>query len=321
MAFWVSLVLVFGVGVAIQRGNTCTVVAFDDLIHRRSAHRVVAIVYCWLLVAGGLTLLHLSTGFVPVAHLFPVTIWSAVGGALLGLGAVINGACTTGTIARVGSGEYAFLMTIAGFFLGCLAAPHVFGHRATAHVPMAPVTTSLNHPVLALAGLAVVLVMTIRRWVFGGHESVREFLRSAWDPRTATLVIAVLFVALVQIFGAWSYTDLLGEISMGMTAESAQRLLFVAAILGGAILAGRSLRGPKPIGPLAPRVLRCGIGGFIMGGGFSLAPGAFEGMTLFAQPLLLPYAWVAMGTSYVVIMAGLLYLRSGLGGWIKTRRG
>ena len=41
-AFWIALVLVFVVGMAIQRGNTCTVVAFDDVIHRRvfdPAHR------------------------------------------------------------------------------------------------------------------------------------------------------------------------------------------------------------------------------------------------------------------------------------------
>ena len=32
--------LVFGIGISIQRGNTCTVVAIDDLIHRRSWHSV-----------------------------------------------------------------------------------------------------------------------------------------------------------------------------------------------------------------------------------------------------------------------------------------
>lgn len=321
MAFWISLLLVFAVGVAIQRGNTCTVVAIDDLIHRRSPYRAVAILYCWLVVAGGLALLKISTGFIPAAHLFPVTVWSVAGGALLGVGAVVNGACTTGTIARIGSGEYAFAVTIAGFFLGCLLGPHLFGWAAATHVASTPQTTSLDHPVTAVLGLTFVVAVTVRRWVTGGHESLREFLRSAWDPRTATVIIAVLFVALVQIYGAWSYTDLLGDISKGMTIQSAQRLAFLAVILAGAILGGRSLRGAKLIGPLAPRVLRCGIGGFIMGAGFSIAPGAFDGLTLYAQPLLLPFAWVAMGTSYVAITAGILYLRSGFGASIKSRRG
>ena len=57
----ISLVLVFVIGVAIQRGNTCTVVAFDDVVHRRSWDRLLAIVYAWFWVAGGLALLALAT--------------------------------------------------------------------------------------------------------------------------------------------------------------------------------------------------------------------------------------------------------------------
>lgn len=321
MAFAMSLLLVFVVGVAIQRGNTCTVVAFDDLLHRRSATRLVSIAYCWLLVAGGLALLHIITGFTPNAHVFPVTAWSIAGGALLGIGAVTNGACTTGTIARIGSGDYAFLVTIVGFFLGCLAAPRLFGRTAVTHVGSAPTMTSLDHPVVAVLGLTFVVAVTVWRWVTGRHETVREFLHSAWDPRTANFVIAAMFVALVQIAGAWSYTDMLGEISHGMTDAWMKQSAFLAALLGGAVLAGRSQQGPRLIGPLAPRVVRCGVGGFIMGAGFSVAPGAFDGLTLFAQPLLLGFAWVVMAASYLAIVLGVSYLRSGLGAWITARRG
>ena len=320
-AFWISLPLVFGVGVAIQRGNTCTVVAFDDLVHRRSRTRLIAIAYCWLLVAGGLTLLMLSTGYHPVEHLFPVTGWSVAGGVLLGAGAVTNGACSTGTIARIGSGEYTFGLTIVGFFLGCLVAPHLFGRAATTHLATAPSATSLDHPLLTLLGLAFVLTMIGRRLIIGPHESVGDFLRSAWDPRTATLIIAVLFVTLVQVFGAWSYTDLLGDLARGTHPEAGAQLVFLAALLAGAILGGRSQRGPRQIGPLAPRVLRCTIGGFVMGTGFAVAPGAFEGLTLFGQPLLLPFAWVVMGASYIAILLGIGYLRSGSGARIAARRG
>lgn len=58
-----------------------------------------------------------------------------------------------------------------------------------------------------------------------------------------------------------------------------------------------------------------------MGLGFSLAPGAFDGMTLLGQPLLLPFAWVVMCASYLTVVLGVLYLRSGFGSWITTRRG
>lgn len=81
------------------------------------------------------------------------------------------------------------------------------------------------------------------------------------------------------------------------------------------------LQGTRLIGPLKPRMIRCTLGGIAMGLGFSLAPGAFDGMTLLGQPLLLPFAWVVMGASYATVILGVLYLRSGLGSWVRTRRG
>jgi hypothetical protein len=44
-------------------------------------------------------------------------------------------------------------------------------------------------------------------------------------------------------------------------------------------------------------------------------------MTLLGQPLLLPFAWVVMGASCLTVVLGVLYLRSGFGSWITTRRG
>ena len=72
LALAVTVVLVFLIGVAIQRGNTCTVVAFDDLVHRRSWHRLESIVFIWFLIAGGLTLMERATGHDPVPALVPM---------------------------------------------------------------------------------------------------------------------------------------------------------------------------------------------------------------------------------------------------------
>ncbi len=317
----ISLALVFVMGVAIQRGNTCTVVALDDVVHRRSWDRLLAIVYTWFWVAGGLALLALATGVRSTAQVVPITLWSVLGGLLLGVGAVVNGACTTGAIARIGSGEYAFGLTLLGFYLGCVIAPHLFGRLTTAHIRSTPAATSVDYPVLALIGLGVVAALTVHRLVSGPHESVRDFLQHAWDPRTATFIIALLFVALVQLFGPWAYTDLLGDISRGVDDPAAQRVALLVALLAGAVVAGRSMKGAKLIGPLAPRVIRCFAGGVIMGTGFAVAPGAFDGLTLYGQPLLLPFAWAVMGAAYVSILLGVLYLRSGWGARIKALRG
>jgi uncharacterized membrane protein YedE/YeeE len=319
-AILITAVLVFVMGMAIQRGNTCTVVAIDDLMHRRSWHRVQAIAYIWFLVAGGLALTQLVTGHNPEPALVPVATWSVLGGLLLGLGAVINGACSTGTIARIGSGEFAYVATIVGFFAGCVLSPHLFGRLASDHPRAAPLFTSLDYPFLAIAGMSVVLALTLRRLVTGPHESFGDFLRSAWDPRTATLIIAVLFVAAVQIAGPWSYTDMLGDLARGHTRHLPERTLLFVALLSGAVVAGRAMRGARLVGPLKGRAVRCAVGGLIMGFGFFIAPGAFEGDTLLGQPLLLGYSWVAMSAAYLSIVVGLTYLRSRAGRRISALR-
>jgi len=286
VALVITAGLVFLIGMAIQRGNTCTVVAIDDLVHRRSWHRIQAIAFIWFLVAGGLALSQLLTGRDPAPALVPVATWSVVGGLVLGTGAVINGACSTGTIAP--------------------------------RTP--PAFTSLDYPVLSIFGMTVVLALTLRRLTAGPHESVRDFLRSAWDPRTATLIIAVLFVVAVHLAGPWSYTDMLGDLARGHTAHLLERSVLFVALLSGAVAAGRSMRGTRLVGPLKPRALRCTVGGLIMGLGFSIAPGAFEGDTLLGQPLLLGYAWAAMTASYLAIVIGLLYLHSRAGRRIGSLR-
>ena len=167
----------------------------------------------------------------------------------------------------------------------------------------------------------MVVALTVRRLATHERESFRDFLHKAWDPRTALMVVAVLFVVVVQIYGAWAYTDLLGDVAKGADKKIVERSALFAALLAGAIVGGRMLQGTRLIGPLKPRMIRCTLGGIAMGLGFSLAPGAFDGMTLLGQPLLLPFAWVVMGASYATVILGVLYLRSGLGSWVRTRRG
>ena len=318
--FCISLVLAFVMGLAIQRGNACMVVAFDDLIYRRSAVRLSTIVSTWLMVPGGLALLYLMAGFTPAVKMFPVTAWSVVGGMLLGIGAVVAGACTGGVVARIGSGEYVFILTIVGLAAGCVLA-QAFGPAATINAATAPTTVVPHYPVFAIVGLVVVLAVNVRWLLKGRHEAWRDFLHNAWDPRIATIVIATVTLALVQIYGRhWGYAELLGDASRGALDDILGGLALFAALLIGAIVGGRTCTRAKLTGPLKGRAIRCFIGGLIMGIGFSLGPGSFSGLTFFGQPLLMPYAWVVMAAAYVTILLGLSYLRSRFGDWIKTRR-
>jgi toxin CptA len=223
-------------------------------------------------------------------------------------------------VARIGTGEYVFMLTIVGFAAGCLGA-QAFGPAATIHATVVPTTVSPHYPVLALIGLVIVLALNVRWLLKGRHEGWRDFLSNAWDPRTANIIIATVTLVLVQIYGRpWGYAELLGDASRRALDGIVGGLALFAALVIGAIVGGRTCTRAKLTGPLKGRAIRCFVGGLIMGIGFSVGPGSFSGLTFFGQPLLLPYAWVVMGAAYCAILLGLAYLRSTFGDWIKTRR-
>ena len=318
--FWLSLGIAFLMGAAMQRANACMVVAFDDLIYRRSATRILTVLSTWLMVPGFLALLALTTGFTPDLKLFPITVWSVVGGLLLGLGAVVTGACTGGVVARIGSGEFVFALTIVGFAAGCFLA-EAFGPAESIHAAAVPANVSQGHPVPALVVLLIVIALNVRGLVRRRHENWRAVLNGAWDPRAANIVLAAGALALLQIYGRPSgYPELVGAASRRALDGIVQGMALFVALLAGAVVAGRTCTRAKLSGPLKGRAIRCSLGGLIMGVGFSLGPGSFGGLTLLGQPLLLPYAWVVMSGAYVTILLGILYLRSRFGVWIKTRR-
>jgi hypothetical protein len=201
------------------------------------------------MVPGGLALLYLLSGFIPEVKLFPVTVWSVVGGMLHGIGAVVGGACTGGVVARIGSGEYVFVLSIVGFAAGCILA-RGFGPAATIHVAAAPTKLPPKYPVSALFALVVVLALNVYWLLKGRHQGWRDFVRNAWDPRTATIVIATATVALVKVYGRpWDYSDLLGDASRKALNGIVAGLALFAALLIGAIVGGRSCKGVQLTGP------------------------------------------------------------------------
>jgi toxin CptA len=310
MELAIAFVLVLALGLAIQRGNTCTVVAVDEIVHRKEPRVALAIAYSWLWVLGGLTVFSFFTGPDDGLKLINVSAWCLAGGLIMGVGAVVNGACTMGTIARIGSGQWAFLAALPGFMLGCIVATGVFGEDATTHVWKTASSTSLSYPWIGVAALVLVGGLTIRRWAKGNHESFRHAIRASWDPRTATAMIAVLFVILAHVHGPWAYTNLLGDLAHFTFEDVWGRLLLLAALLGGAILGGFTQTGPRQTGPLSPRLVRCFVGGILMGVGFALVAGSFDSLTLVGQPLFFPFAWVGMLSCYVGVTGGVVLLKA-----------
>ena len=176
---------------------------------------------------------------------YAVGLGTTVGGALLlGIGAFVNRACVFGAIARLGSGEWSYVATPLGFYLGCVSLPLFYSMPTPEKLAHgSPVLQASS--VVAFAFLALVTVRIVRA-VLTGHGGATlplRRLRAAaaahfWSPHAATIVIGITFVAMFLLVGAWAYTDVLAELARGMSSNLAGRILLLVALFGGAALGG-----------------------------------------------------------------------------------
>ena len=301
-------------GYAIQRGATCTVAAVDELLAKRKGRRLIAMGEASLWVAGGLALAKLFGALPQMPAAYPVTAWVFVGGALLGFGAWLNGACVFGAIARFGSGDPNYLATPIGFYLGCLTVGALFG--APAADPLAA-----ESPVLRASSVVVPLFLAFAAWriVPPLFDALRERSDPAraralagrvWAPHAATGVIGVTFVAILLLVGVWAYTDVLAQLARGSSMRLALGVLFLLALYVGALLGGWTAGRLRAMRPTAAGAAKCLAGGALMAWGTLLIPGSNDGLILIGMPLLRPYAWLAFATMCVTIAAALWLRRS-----------
>lgn len=299
-------------GYAIQRGATCTVAAMDEIVHHRRATRLAAIIEASIWTTGGLLLASLFGVLLMRPVSYAATSWTLLGGVLLGYGAYMNRACVFGAIARIGSGEWAYLMTPVGFFLGCwlIAASGMGGATPSGVASLIFDASWLLLPLfLAFA--------VWRLWQAGLAVRRRRFTAHIWSPHHATAVIGITFVIMLLTVGAWAYTDVLAEIAHGMASMVGSRFILLLALFAGALLGGWTAGLLSWHGPSVADLIRCLIGGMLVGGGSSLIPGGNDGLILIGLPLLLPYAWLAftaMCATIIAAMVGSKLMGSGLYG-------
>jgi len=306
LAFLLAALCAGVMGYAIQRGGTCTVAAVDELVSKRRWQRLAAMAEASLWVAGGLLLartLHLLPEM-PAAY--AVSGFTLLGGAMLGFGAWVNGACVFGAVARLGSGEWAYLATPPGFYAGCLSVGPLF-------MPAAARRLAEVSPVLQAPLGAALMFVAFALWRIGGalRGGLRpgELGRRVWSPHAATAVIGVTFLFSLLLAGAWAYTDVLAELARGMAHSLPARGALLLALLLGALWGGWTAGRLRATPPSAAKLLRCFVGGLVMGWGSLLIPGANDGLILIGMPLLRPYAWLAFTAMCLAIAAALLLSR------------
>ncbi|HSI61260.1 MAG TPA: YeeE/YedE thiosulfate transporter family protein [Ideonella sp.] len=305
LAFVIAALCAATMGFAIQRGATCTVAAVDEVISQHRATKLVALLEASLWVAGGLAVARQLQALAQAPGGYALTGWTVAGATLLGLGAFINRACVFGAIARLGSGEWAYVATPLGFYAGCLSVDALFAPPQ----PQALGETSVVLSAPAWFGGLVVALFALRLaspMLRLRHTPARELLgRQLWSPHSATSVIGLSFLAMLLLAGAWAYTDVLAELARGMAQGLAARAGLLACLFGGALLGGWTAGRFRATRPRAAALLRCFTGGLLMGWGSLLIPGSNDGLILVGMPLLRPYAWVAFATMCVVIASAL----------------
>jgi Sulphur transport len=306
LAFIAAALCAGAMGFAIQRGGTCTVAAVDEVIGKRRFKRLGAMAEASLWVAGGLVLaqsLHLLTK-APAGY--AVSVWTVVGGALLGLGAFVNGACVFGAIARLGSGEWAYAVTPVGFYAGCVSVVAVFAPPQAQPLneasPVLQASAWLALPFLVFAAWRLLRPVLAVRSV----ASAQNVASRVWSPHAATTVIGLAFFFMLLLVGSWAYTEALADLARDMAQSLAAKLALLLAMFVGALWGGWTAGRWRGTRASPAQWLRCFAGGVLMGWGSLLIPGANDGLILIGMPLLRPYAWLGFFSMCISIGAALL---------------
>ncbi|WP_208456933.1 YeeE/YedE thiosulfate transporter family protein [Lysobacter solisilvae (ex Woo and Kim 2020)] len=307
VSFAIGMVAIGLMGFANQRGPICTVGAIREIVTENRYVRFSALLEASLWVGGGLVLLN-GAGLLPqMPQGYVASAATIIGGALLGLGAFINGTCAVGTIARIGARHWAYLWTLVGFFLGSLAMAWLALPRRSDDGSILLVASAW-----LIAACGVLLTVRLLTHGRGLWRTRITPLRYVWSPHVATTILGLCFLIAFVTVGAWSYTDTLGGLARGMTSRLVPSLLLFLALFTGALIGGWTTDASGANLPKGAPARNCLLGGGLMGAGAALVPGGNDGLILIGMPLLWPYAWTAFASMCVTIYMATLFAHAKL---------
>jgi hypothetical protein len=153
----------------------------------------------------------------------PVGVSVVVGAFLFGVGMQVGGACASGTLFAVGSGQTAIVLTLGGFIGGSVLGAAVWGFF-TQDLPSLPAVdlaaSRLGYLGALLVSLAVmgVIVLATRRWERrrsappAGRppqaQGWARIVRGSWPLLVGAVLLAVLNAAtMLTKGGAWGVTS------------------------------------------------------------------------------------------------------------------
>lgn len=295
------LILTFAAGYAVQRGSTCAVAGVEQLVAQRRPERFLG-----FFMAGAVALAVMAAWSTLGYDVFSryrsasVLTLPIIGGAIFGCGALLNGACAFGTVARLGRGDAARLGTLAGILIGFVVA---------AKLEIRSPVTNLASPLLGLPAAWVLvgsLAIVGLIWIVAGRHPPSDANGKDWDPLSALFLIGLINGALLILSPGWPYTNLLmdlaGSTGMSLAWRGLMTLVFILGAVAGALNTGLF----RPHAGGIRRWARCLAAGMLMGVGATLVPGGNDTMLLVGLPLVLPsfiLAYAAMVATMALIIA------------------
>ncbi|WP_310473865.1 YeeE/YedE thiosulfate transporter family protein [Sandarakinorhabdus sp.] len=297
LAFLVAAVCAAVMGYAIQRGATCMVAAVDEVLTKRRADRFIGLAEAAVWVAGGVLAWAALGGQAMLPIGYPATLATVAGGLLLGFGALVTRACVFGAIAKFGSGDWVYVLTPIGFYIGCATIWPLLGKFPEKHVAS---------PLFEAQWLLVPFALFAAWRLFEALRAARAGALAAhiWTPHRATAVIGIVFVISLIAIGPWAYTYALLMLAQGKTTGILVKVMLLFSLFAGALLGGWTAGLLKRRMPTREAAIRCLGGGILMGWGSLLIPGGNDELLLVGLPLLQPYAWLAVASMAAAIALG-----------------
>lgn len=284
-------------GYAIQRGSTCMVAAVDELINKRRANRIMSLAEAAAWVTAAALLGQMLGKHVALPIGYPANLSTVAGGFLLGIGALVARACAFGAIARIGSGEWIYLLIPIGFFLGCVTIWPLIGHFPPMHIAS---------PLFEASWLLVPFAFFVFWRLIEAVRAARSAMLAAhvWHPHRATAVIGIAFAISLISIGPWAYTSALVAVAQGMHADEFYKVVLLVIMMAGALVGGRATGRLIWRAPTLEAAIRSLAGGALMGWGTLLIPGGNDELLLVGIPFLQPYAWLAVTSMALAIGIG-----------------
>jgi hypothetical protein len=194
------LFLGVGLGIVMHRSDFCIAGAFRDIFLTRDFFRLRALL---LLVSAISVLVYLgrTTGLItsyPPSFFGAPSLLNLAAGIIFGIGMVLAGGCITGTLYKMGTGNFISIFAFAGLLFGTVLSGLVYPfYRPFAEALVLPVSfTALEHFTGNLPQVGILLLLSGFIFFQGGREIwARNFyVRGYLEPWKAALVIAFLIL-------------------------------------------------------------------------------------------------------------------------------